>query len=147
MKVYNTLSRKKEDFAPINGNEVRMYSCGPTVYNFAHIGNLRTYIFMDLLRRGLKLNGFELKGVMNITDVGHLTSDADDGEDKMEKAARQQKKDPYKIAEYYTNVFFTDFEKLNINIRACNNQTLLMQKIFFLLSKSLMARIRFLVVG
>ena len=114
MKLYNTLTRKKEEFKPINGNTVRMYSCGPTVYNYAHIGNLRTYVFMDLLRRVLKYEGYKLKGVMNITDVGHLMADSDDGEDKMAKSAREQNKDPYEIAEFYTNVFFKDFEKLNI---------------------------------
>ena len=115
MKLYNTLTRKKDEFKTQDGtNTVRMYSCGPTVYNYAHIGNLRTYIFMDLLRRALKYDGYELKGVMNITDVGHLMSDGDDGEDKMAKASREQKKDPWQIAEMYTNVFMQDFDKLNI---------------------------------
>lgn len=114
MKLYNTLTRKKEDFSPMDGKCVRMYSCGPTVYNYAHIGNLRTYIFMDLLRRTLKYEGYKIKGVMNITDVGHLLSDSDDGEDKMQKAAREQNKNPYEIAEYYTKVFFEDLNKLNI---------------------------------
>lgn len=91
-----------------------MYSCGPTVYNYAHIGNLRTYIFMDIFRRTLRYDGYKLKGVMNITDVGHLMSDGDDGEDKMEKASREQKKSPYEIAEYYTKIFFDDLAKLNI---------------------------------
>ena len=91
MKVYNTMSRSKEEFVPMDGKTVRMYSCGPTVYNFAHIGNLRTYLFMDILRRVLKYDGYKLKGVMNITDVGHLLSDADEGEDKMVKASREQK--------------------------------------------------------
>lgn len=114
LKVYNTLTRQKEDFIPLN-NVVRMYSCGPTVYSFAHIGNLRTYIFMDLLRRVLKFNGFKLKGVMNITDVGHLLSDGDDGEDKMQKASREQQKSPYEIADFYSKVFFEDIASLNIN--------------------------------
>lgn len=115
MRLYNTLTRKKEEFTTLDGsNQVRMYSCGPTVYSYAHIGNLRTYIFMDLLRRVLKYEGYKIKGVMNITDVGHLLSDGDEGEDKMEKAAREQKKDPYEIAAYYTNIFMTDFGKLNI---------------------------------
>lgn len=114
MKFYNTLTRKKEDFKPINEKEVRMYSCGPTVYNFAHIGNLRTYVFMDILRRVLKRNGYKLNHAMNITDVGHLVSDADIGEDKMAKAAKEQKKSPWEIAEYYTDVFFKDTEALNI---------------------------------
>ncbi len=114
MKLYNTLTRKKEDFAPLDGRVVRMYSCGPTVYNYAHIGNLRTYVFMDLLRRSLKYEGYKIKGVMNITDVGHLLSDSDDGEDKMQKAAREQNKDPYEIAAFYTKIFFEDLAKLNI---------------------------------
>lgn len=114
MKIYNTLSRQKEEFKPLEGNEVRIYSCGPTVYNYAHIGNLRTYIFMDTLRRVLRLNGYKLKHVMNITDVGHLVSDADEGEDKMAKAAKAQQKTPEEIAEYYTNVFFDDIKSLNI---------------------------------
>ncbi|MDR1094141.1 MAG: cysteine--tRNA ligase [Clostridiales bacterium] len=114
MKLYNTLTRKKENFEPINGATVTLYSCGPTVYNYAHIGNMRTYIFMDLLRRALKFNGYKLKGVMNITDVGHLLSDGDEGEDKLDKAAREQKKSPYEIAEFYTRAFMSDVEKLNI---------------------------------
>ena len=114
MKFYNTLTRKKEEFTPLNEKGVRMYSCGPTVYNYAHIGNMRTYVFMDLLRRALKFNGYKVKGVMNITDVGHLLSDADDGEDKMVKASIEQKKTPEEIAEYYTKIFFEDLKKLNI---------------------------------
>lgn len=116
MKVYNTLSREKEEFKPLKDNEVRIYSCGPTVYNYAHIGNLRTYVFMDLLRRVLKYNGYSLKHVMNITDVGHLVSDEDEGEDKMLKGAREQKKTPWEIADYYTNVFKKDIASLNIQI-------------------------------
>ena len=115
LTFYNTLTRKKEEFHSIDDNRVRMYSCGPTVYSYAHIGNFRTYIFMDTLRRVLKYNGYELKHVMNITDVGHLESDADEGEDKMEKAARKEKKDPYEIANYYTEIFLKDMEKLNID--------------------------------
>jgi len=114
MKLYNTLSKQKEEFKPLSGNEVRMYSCGPTVYMFAHIGNLRAYIFADILRRVLKFNGYDIKHVMNITDVGHLRSDADEGEDKMIKSAREQKKTPWEIAEYYTEVFLDDTKKLNI---------------------------------
>ena len=117
MKLYNTLTRKKEEFQTLDGSDtVRMYSCGPTVYNYAHIGNLRTYVFMDLLRRVLKYKGFNVKGVMNITDVGHLTDDGDDGEDKMAKTAREQKKDPYEIAKYYTEIFMKDFGRLNIGV-------------------------------
>lgn len=115
MNIYNTLTRKIEEFKPIDKTEVRMYSCGPTVYNYAHIGNLRAYLFMDALRRTLKYNGYTLKHVMNITDVGHLVSDADDGEDKMMKAARIEKKDPFEIAEFYKKAFLVDIDKLNID--------------------------------
>lgn len=114
MKFYNTLSKKEEEFKPIDKNEVRMYSCGPTVYNYAHIGNLRTYIFMDILDKTIRKNGYNLKHVMNITDVGHLVSDADDGEDKMQKASEREKKSPYEIADFYAKAFFKDIEKLNI---------------------------------
>lgn len=114
LKLYNTLTKQKEEFKPLEGNEVRIYSCGPTVYSYAHIGNFRAYVFMDTLRRVLKENGYELKHVMNITDVGHLESDADEGEDKMEKAARKENKNPYEIAKYYTDIFFTDMGRLNI---------------------------------
>lgn len=116
MKIYNTLSRQKEELQPITGNDIRMYSCGPTVYGFAHIGNMRTYIFMDLLRRALKSNGYNLTGVMNITDVGHLTSDGDAGEDKMEKGARREGKTPWEIAEFYTNAFMADCGRLHIDM-------------------------------
>ena len=114
MKVYNTLTRKKEDFRPLAEKLVTMYSCGPTVYSYAHIGNLRTYIFMDLIRRVLRYDGYKIKGVMNITDVGHLLADADDGEDKLQKAAREQKKTPWEIAAFYSDVFFKDIAALNI---------------------------------
>ncbi len=116
MRVYNTLSRQKEDLKPIDGNSVRMYSCGPTVYGYAHIGNMRTYIFMDLLRRALKSNGYDLTGVMNITDVGHLTSDGDAGEDKMEKGARREGKTPWEIAAFYTEAFMADCARLHIDM-------------------------------
>ncbi|MFR0823298.1 MAG: cysteine--tRNA ligase [Clostridia bacterium] len=114
LKLYNTLTRQKEDFKPLQDHEVRIYSCGPTVYSYAHIGNFRAYVFMDNLRRVLKYNGYTLKHVMNITDVGHLESDADEGEDKMEKAARRENKDPYEIASYYTDIFFRDMGRLCI---------------------------------
>ena len=114
IKLYNTLTKTKEDFVPLDKNAVRIYSCGPTVYSYAHIGNFRTYIFMDNLRRMLEYNGYKLKHVMNITDVGHLESDADEGEDKMEKAAKKENKSPYEIAAFYTKAFFEDMEKLNI---------------------------------
>ena len=110
INLYNTLTHKKEKFESIKENEVSMYSCGPTVYSFAHIGNFRTYIFADSLRRILKYNGYKMKHVMNITDVGHLTSDADTGEDKMEKAAKKEGKDPYEIAKFYTEVFMNDLK-------------------------------------
>ncbi len=113
---YNTLTKSKEKFEPLDGNTVRIYSCGPTVYDYAHIGNLRAYLFMDTLRRVLKYNGYKLKHVMNITDVGHLVSDADDGEDKMMKAARRENKNPYEIADFYTKVFLEDMKKLNIDM-------------------------------
>ena len=113
--LYNTLTKQKEKFIPLEKNEVKLYSCGPTVYSFAHIGNFRAYIFMDTLRRTLKYNGYSLKHVMNITDVGHLESDADEGEDKMVKAAKKEHKDPYEIAAYYTDVFLKDMTKLNID--------------------------------
>ena len=115
IKIFNTLTRKKEDFKPLDEKEIRMYSCGPTVYYFAHIGNLRAYLFMDNLRRVLKYNGYNLKHVMNITDVGHLVSDADEGEDKMMKAARRENKNPYEIADFYTNAFLADIDRLNID--------------------------------
>ena len=114
LQFYNTLTRKKEEFTPVNPPLVTMYSCGPTVYNYAHIGNLRTYVFMDELRRTLKFAGYKTKSVMNITDVGHLTSDGDDGEDKMQTAAKKQNKSPEQIAAFYSEVFFKDLERLNI---------------------------------
>lgn len=114
LELYNSLSRKKEVFVPISDKFVGMYSCGPTVYSYAHVGNLRTYIFMDLIRRTLKYNGYKVKGVLNITDVGHLTYDSDDGEDKMAKASREQQKTPTEIADFYTKIFFEDLAKLNI---------------------------------
>ena len=115
LKIYNTLSRQKEIFKPLEEGIVKMYSCGPTVYYYAHIGNLRAYLFMDNLRRILKYNGYELKHAMNITDVGHLESDADEGEDKMAKAAKRENKDPYEIALHYTDAFMNDIEKINIS--------------------------------
>ena len=111
---YNTLTRKKEIFKPINEEEVKIYTCGPTVYYFAHIGNLRAYLFMDNLRRVLEYNNYKLKHVMNITDVGHLVSDADEGEDKMLKAAKRENKNPFEIAEFYMNAFLKDIQKMNI---------------------------------
>lgn len=114
MKLYNTRTRKKEEFTSITPPNVGMYCCGPTVYNYAHIGNLRTYVFEDLLRRVLEFNGFKVNHVMNITDVGHLTSDADAGEDKMKKGAEREHKNVWEIAEHYTNAFMKDMERLNL---------------------------------
>lgn len=112
--VYNTLTRTKEEFRPIRPGEVGLYTCGPTVYNFAHIGNLRTYLFQDILKRVLAYNGFRVRHVMNITDVGHLTGDRDMGEDKMEKGARREGKTAWDIAEFYTQAFRRDIARLNI---------------------------------
>jgi cysteinyl-tRNA synthetase len=114
MRVYNTLHRKIEDFIPISAGKAGIYDCGPTVYNYAHIGNLRTYVFEDLLRRALEYEGFEVTHVMNITDVGHLTGDGDDGEDKITKSAREKKKTVWEIADFYADAFFKDIEELNI---------------------------------
>ena len=116
LKLYNTLTKRKEIFKPIHGNEVRIYSCGPTVYKDATIGNMRTNVFMDILRRVLKYNGYTLKHVMNITDVGHLVSDADEGEDKMIKSAKEEGKTPLEIAEFYTKRFLKDLKDLNIDM-------------------------------
>ena len=115
IKFYNTLTKQKEVFKPLEGNTVRIYSCGPTVYKDATIGNMRTFIFMDNLRRVLKYNGYQLKHAMNITDVGHLVSDGDEGEDKMLKSAREEGKTPLEIAEFYTKRFLKDFDRLNID--------------------------------
>ncbi len=114
LKLYNTLTRRKEVFKPIHKGHVGMYSCGPTVYWYQHIGNLRTYIFSDILKRVLIYNKYKVRHVMNVTDVGHLTSDADEGEDKIEKAARKEGKKAEDIASYYWKVFREDFKKLNI---------------------------------
>lgn len=114
LKLFNTLSRELEDFKPQNSKEVTFYSCGPTVYDFAHIGNLRSYIFADILQRTLIFNGYNVKRVINITDVGHLTGDQDAGEDKVEKTARLESKSAWEIAEFYTKAFKEDLKKLNI---------------------------------
>ena len=114
LRFYNTLTRKKEVFVPVKPNQVGIYSCGPTVYKYAHIGNLRAYVFMDELRRVLEYNGYKVKSVMNITDVGHLVSDGDDGEDKMEKSAHETGKTPLEIAEFYTAQFMKDIDALHI---------------------------------
>lgn len=114
MKLYNTETRKIEEFIPWVENKVGMYTCGPTVYSYAHIGNLRTYIMEDVLEKTLRLLGYNVKRVMNITDVGHLSSDADTGEDKMVKSAKKENKSVLDIAKFYTEEFFKDTDKLNI---------------------------------
>ena len=114
MYIYNSLSRKKEEFVPNTPGKVSMYTCGPTVYHFAHIGNLRSYIMEDVLEKHFRYSGYDVTRVMNITDVGHLTSDADEGEDKMLKGAKREKKTVMEIAKFYTDAFFADCAKLNI---------------------------------
>ena len=115
IKFFNSLSRKKEEFVP-HGQLVKMYSCGPTVYSYPHIGNMRAYLFMDNIRRVLKYNGYKLDGVVNITDVGHLTSDADEGEDKMLVASQREHKSPWEIAKFYTDIFMQEVKRLNIDM-------------------------------
>lgn len=114
MKLYNTLTRRVEDFTPQDPKRVKMYTCGPTVYSFAHVGNFTSYVYWDLLVRTLQLNGWTVDRVLNITDVGHLTSDADDGEDKMEKGARREGKTVWEIAEMYMNDYLENFRALNL---------------------------------
>ncbi len=114
IRLYDSYRRSLREFEPLRGNQVRMYACGPTVYDYAHIGNLRTYIFEDVLRRTLEFHGYEVLHVMNITDVGHLTSDADTGEDKIEKGARRTGKSAWEIAEIYSDAFKEDLRQLNI---------------------------------
>lgn len=114
MKLYNTLIRSKEEFKPINGNVVKLYTCGPTVYNYAHIGNLRTYIHEDILEKTFDFAGYDVKRAMNITDVGHLESDGDEGEDKMLAGAKRENKTVWEVSQYYTEAFFKDCNKLNI---------------------------------
>lgn len=114
MDIYNTLTRKKEEFIPNEAGKVAMYTCGPTVYHYAHIGNLRSYIMEDVLEKYLRFSGYDVKRVMNITDVGHLTSDGDTGDDKMLKGAKREHKTVMEIAKFYTDAFFDDCKKLNI---------------------------------
>ena len=116
MKLYNSLSHQKEEFVPHEPGKVSMYTCGPTVYHYAHIGNLRSYIMEDVLEKALRWEGYDVKRVMNITDVGHLASDADTGEDKMLKGARREHKTVLEIAQFYTDAFFEDCRKLNIKV-------------------------------
>ncbi|MBR5742397.1 MAG: cysteine--tRNA ligase [Clostridia bacterium] len=118
MKLYNSLTREREDFTTHEPGKVKMYTCGPTVYHFAHIGNLRTYIMEDVLEKALTFLGYEVTRCMNITDVGHLTSDADTGEDKMLKGAKREHKTVMEIAKFYTDAFFSDCRKLNIAVPA-----------------------------
>lgn len=115
IKFFNSLTKRKEDFSP-SSDVVKMYSCGPTVYSYPHIGNMRAYLFMDNIRRVLKYNGYKIDGVINITDVGHLTSDADEGEDKMLVASQREHKSPWEIAKFYTEIFFQEAKKLNIDM-------------------------------
>ncbi len=114
LRLFDTWERKTREFRPLSPGKAGLYACGPTVYNYAHIGNLRTYVFEDILRRVLQFNGFEVRHVVNITDVGHLTSDADTGEDKMEVGARRTGKTAWEIADYYTAAFQQDLKDLNI---------------------------------
>jgi cysteinyl-tRNA synthetase len=119
LKLYNSLTKQKENFRSLSEEKnktkkVTMYTCGPTVYDYVHIGNLRSFLVADLLRRFLEFKGYKVKQVMNLTDVGHMTSDAEAGEDKMEAAARREKKDPWQIAEFFTKAFFADVEKINL---------------------------------
>ena len=114
MRLFNTLTREKTEFEPMTPGQVSLYSCGPTVYDYQHIGNLRTYLFVDLLRRVLRDAGYTVKSVINITDVGHLTTDADDGPDKMEESARRLGKSAWDLAEYYTEAFKDDLNRLQI---------------------------------
>ncbi len=116
MKIYNTLTKKQEEFIPHKENVVNLYTCGPTVYSYAHIGNLRTYIFEDILEKSLKFLGYDVRRVMNITDIGHLENDSDTGEDKMQKAALKEHKKVSEIADFYTKKFVEDCESLNIKI-------------------------------
>ena len=116
MRFYNTLTKKVEEFKPIHEGKVSLYTCGPTVYHFAHIGNLRCYIMEDILDRTLRYMGYDVKRVMNITDVGHLTGDSDAGNDKMLEGAKREHKSVMEIAKFYTEAFFKDLNRLNIRI-------------------------------
>ena len=116
LRLFNTLGRTLQPFEPITPGQVGLYTCGPTVYDYAHIGNLRTYVFEDILRRALEYAGYDVTHVMNVTDVGHLTDDADDGEDKIERSAREKGRTVWEIARFYTDAFFTDIEGLNIEM-------------------------------
>ena len=114
LRLFNSLTRRLEDFAPVHAGEARVYSCGPTVYNYPHIGNMRAYVFADTLGRTLSFKGYKLTHVINITDVGHLTDDADDGEDKLEKMAAEKAQSIWDIARHYTEAYWADVKALNI---------------------------------
>jgi cysteinyl-tRNA synthetase len=114
LKLFNSLTRQLENFEPVHPGEARVYTCGPTVYNYPHIGNMRAYVFADVLGRVLSFKGYKLSHVINITDVGHLTDDADAGEDKMEKMAAKEAKSIWAIAEHYTEAYWADIKALNI---------------------------------
>ncbi|KKW35177.1 MAG: Cysteine-tRNA ligase, partial [Candidatus Uhrbacteria bacterium GW2011_GWC2_53_7] len=114
LHFYNTRTRQRQVFEPIKAGRVGLYTCGPTVYWFAHIGNLRAYLFADVLRRTFELNGFDVTHIMNITDVGHLVGDGDEGEDKLEVGSKRDGKTAWEIAEFYTQAFLKDSERLNI---------------------------------
>ena len=116
MKIYNTLTKKVEELIPHEEGKVKMYTCGPTVYHYAHIGNMRNYIGHDILEKSLLLEGFDVTRAMNITDVGHLTGDSDDGEDKMKLASEREQKTAMEIADFYTKAFFEDYKKLNLKM-------------------------------
>lgn len=142
MKLYNTLTRKVEDFIPWNDQKVTLYTCGPTVYNYAHIGNLRSYIMEDILEKTLRFCGYNVKRCMNITDVGHLTSDSDTGDDKMVASAKRENKSVLDLADFYTKAFFEDFRKLNIQkpeitIKATDNIDMYIKIIEKLLEKDI----------
>ena len=111
MKLYNSATRTREDFVPNHPDIVKMYTCGPTVYNFAHIGNLRTYLMEDVLEKYFRYVGYDVKRVMNITDIGHLSDDADSGEDKMLLGAKREHKSVLELAKFYTDAFFADCKK------------------------------------
>ena len=123
--LFNTLTRKKEEFKPLNAPSVGLYTCGPTVYNYLHVGNYRTYVFEDVLKRALRFLGFQIRHVMNITDVGHLTSQADEGEDKVEAQAAKEGKTAWDIARFYESTFIEDIAKLDIDFRASTDPKLL----------------------
>ncbi|HAC31114.1 MAG TPA: cysteine--tRNA ligase, partial [Treponema sp.] len=114
LKVFNTMGRKMQDFESVKPGFVGFYGCGPTVYNYAHIGNLRAYVFLDVLDKTLSYLGYKIKHVMNITDVGHLTGDADDGDDKMVKTAEERHQSVLDVAKFYTDAFMADIDALNI---------------------------------